>query len=202
MMKHGIVKVITVGILLGTTAAAMGGMTATMLDTEGDPYRVIISAGSSFDVIVEVDTDVSLTALQLRLRETTDSPSGLFQLNSVSFNAPIWSDDSGDQYVPSLPALMDALSCKTDYFADIAGDLDYGTGTGAFHFVILNMTFTGPSTHAEYRLNLSDIVYGDLNLDEHAGMPGEDYIVVIPEPLSVLLIIGGLSVLGLRRRRG
>lgn len=201
-MAKGFVKVVMAGILLGTTATAWGGLIVTLVDTEGDPHGVTISAGSSFDVIVQVDTAISLSSLQLQSKEMTEPLSGVFRLNSVTFFCTppegLWISDPEYQYHAAPRSMDDASGYASGYIAALAGDTVEGTGTGTFNFVLLNMTFDGPNTYAEYRLNLSDIVYGDLDFYEHAGTPGEDYVVIIPEPVPVTLV---LIAIGLWPRR-
>lgn len=204
-MTKGIVKAVMAGILLGTTATAWGGLIVTLVDTEGDPHRVTISAGSSFDVIVQVDTSISLSGLQLQVKEVTETLSGAFRLNSVDFFCTppegLWDSDPQYQYHAAPQVMDEANDYASGYMAAVAGDVVEGTGTGTFNFVLLNLTFDGPDTYAEYRLNLSDIVYGDLDFDEHAGTPGEDYMVIIPEPVPAILILIGLGAIGLWPRR-
>ncbi len=201
-MKNRTVTSVTLGVFLGVVGGVWGFPTLTIVDTVGDPNSINTTAGTSFDVQVRINTDVSMTGLQLRVQETTASPSGLFQLNSVSFNAPTWSSDPGDQYVPALPDLMDGPSYKTDYIADIAGDLVNGTGTGTFSFATLNLTYIGVLL-GTYTLNLSDILYGDLNFDEFTdAVSGQDYVVtIIPAPGATLLGMIGLGCVGWLKKR-
>ncbi len=182
IMTKGLVLIAILGAFLGTAETALGGVTLTIVDTEGDPHRTKVQAGSPFEVILQVDTTISILGLQVRIQETTESPSGLFQLNSVSFQTPPWSSDGNDQFKPVMPDLMDGPSYQSGHIADTAADLQEGTGIGIFSFVTLSLTFVGPVNFLTGLLNLVDIVYGDLNYDEHTGTAGTDYEVTVIFP--------------------
>lgn len=182
IMRKRVVLCIVLGGLLVAAETAWGGVTLTIVDTDGDPHRTKVQAGSPFEVILQVDTTISILGLQVRVQETTESPSGLFQLNSVSFQSPPWSGQANDQVVPSLPDPMNGPSYKSGYIADTAADLQEGTGIGIFSFVTLSLTFVGPTAFLNAILNLCDILYGDLNYDEYAGTAGTDYEVTVIFP--------------------
>lgn len=181
-MTRKITQYATVGLLFGVVQTALSGVTLTIEDTGGDPHRTTVMAGSPFEVVVRVDTTLSIVGLQVRVQETTASPSGLFQINSVSFISPPWSDQAIDQVVPALPDAMDGPSYKSGYIANMAANLEEGIGIGLFAFVTLSLTYTGPATFLTGMLNLSNIIYGDLNYDEYAGSAGMDYEVQVIFP--------------------
>jgi len=197
-----IVPLLTLGLSLGTVDAAWGYPTLMIMDMLGDPHSTTVQAGSPFEVLVQIDTTVSIMGLQLRVRETTAAPSGSFELNSVSFSTLPWSNDSNDQIVPALPGLMDGPGYESDYIAHLADDLDNGTGTGKFLFATLNLTYAG-AFMGEYRLNLSDILYGGTNFDDFTdAQTGQDYtITVIPAPGAAVLGMIGLGCVGWVKKR-
>ncbi|NLX12039.1 MAG: hypothetical protein GXY44_00085 [Phycisphaerales bacterium] len=197
-----VVPLAMLGLSLGAVDAARGFPTLTIVDTVGDPNSVTVDRWESFNVLVHIDTDVSMVALQLRLQEITAVPSGSFRLNSVSFSTPPWSNDPGSQVVPALPDLMDGPDYKSGYILDLATDLVNGTGTGEFYFATINLTYAG-ALMGEYRLNLSDILYGDTNFDDFTdALTGQDYIVtVIPAPGAAVLGMIGLGCVGWVKKR-
>jgi hypothetical protein len=204
-MKYAIPWVWVAALLLAHQAAT-AGLTATIVDTVGDPDSMVLYGAGSFDVSIQVSTTTSLCALQLKLEETTSPGSDYFTLNSVAFSTPtlgVWSADSDYQFDPSPQTLNLSNSYTSGLIADLADDVDNGTGTGTFHFATLNITYGGPAAAGDYYLNLTEIVYGDMNYDEYAGGAGTAYQVqVVPEPGTAVLGLIGLSIVARARRDG
>ena len=193
-----------VAALLLAHQTATADLIATIVDTVGDPDNIVLYKTGSFDVDIQVSTTLSLCALQLKLEETTSPGSEYFTLNTVAFSTPssgVWSADSDYQFDPSPQALNVSNSYTSDLIADLAEDVDNGTGTGTFHFATLNITYSGPAAAGDYYLNLTELVYGDMNYDEYTGSAGMAYQVhVVPEPGTAVLGLVGLSIVARARR--
>jgi hypothetical protein len=197
-----------VAVLLLAYQTATADVIATVVDAAGDPNSIALYGAGSFDVSIQVSTDTSLSALQLKLEETTSPGSDYFALNSVSFDASKWDipvnpDDPDYRFDPSPQALNVSNGYTSELIADVAGDVDNGTGTGIFQFATLNITYSGPAEAGDYYLNLTEILYGDMNRDEYAGSAGTAYHVqVVPEPGTAVLGLIGFSIVAWARRDG
>ncbi len=213
-MKTKTAQLTVLALALAVQQVATAGLTATIVDSVGgSPNSITVGGTYTWDIAIKLNTTDAMMGLQLRLKEITqgDSPSGNFQLNSVTFGNPNWdpsppayrwSTDAGNQVVPgSLPQTLAGPNYTSDLIGDLSADENNGTGTGEFYFATLNITLNNPVVGADYYLNLADIVYGDTNFDDYAGVAGTNYHVqVIPAPGAFVLGMIGLGMLGWVRR--
>lgn len=178
---------------------AQAQVTASLLDSTGDPHAVSVVPGATFDVFVQLDTNINLSSGQFKLIETTSPVSGLFTLNSISaVNG--WAD----------PPLLDPspVGVPGSWPAGPDGDMgtvatDPVTGVGSGPMLLLHLAINGTAAPGIYTLNLNDPIFGDTDFQPVATTLGIDYLVhveVIPEPVSgTMAFLGFLT--GLMRRR-
>ncbi len=190
----------------GTTRGAT--VTATLMDNLGDPHSVTLTAGSFFDIFVQLDTNVDLVSGQFRLIETTAPPSGVFTLQSVS-SLPSWEPPdldptaSGTVVVP-IPAGSGGSPVEVGTTADFA-HLGAGQGLGSGPMLSLHLGVSALASPGVYTLNLTDPIFGDVNfqpIDANSIAMGPDYqvTIVVPDPASGILLIMGIVVLARGRR--
>lgn len=224
-MKTKTAQLTVLALALAVQQVATAGLTATIVDSVvgpgKDPNSITVYGTQNWDIAIKLNatTGVAMMGLQLRLQEITlgDSPSGKFQLNSVTFGNPSWDPpppayqwpdyqwSSDSEYHWVVPSLPQELNLGRNYTSDVIGNLSAdevnGTDPGEFYFATLNITLSDPEIGADYYLNLFEIVYGDTNFDDKAGAaPTPYHVQVIPAPGAFVLGMIGLGMLGWVRR--
>lgn len=198
-MKHLLTLVVSALLAFAGSPALADLVTVALVDDNGNPSQVTAAAGSSFQVKVRVDTDVSLVSGQLRLQEVTASPSGYFTLTSRIVAGTPW--DPSEALSFSSPDPLVGPSYKSQDMGTLAEDVIDGTGEGVFDFLTLDVAVSPFAMAGTYKLNLTDVVFGDTEYEPLPFDLGADYEVVVPAPGAVVLGLIGLGMVsGLRKR--
>ncbi len=200
-MKRSLLNAaVVLGIVLGTQNRSHAGLAATLVDSNGNANSATVAAGATFDVLVELATTDSLVSGQFTLADL--SSSGLFTLESVAFNGSLWDTSAGVTLDPSIQAITSLTGFRTDDIGSIANDLALGTGVGTIDIATLTLSIDAAAAAGTYLLNLDNLVFGDTNFDQIAADGGQAYeMTVVPLPGAGVLMMIGLLIVGVRRRR-
>lgn len=188
-----------IGVLVSLQTSLFGAaIELRMTDPIGDPHSTIAQPGDSFDVLVLLDATESAVSGEFAVRDY--AASGIFTLNSVVFESATW--DTGIILDPTMQTLNAGNGYTSGTFGSIANDLVVGTGTGTFGFATINISVDAAATDGSYPLNLVDLVFGDLNFNTIQSVAsGQNYIVHVPEPGTLLVLMLGAGAFVMRRRR-
>lgn len=182
-------------------AAALAGLTATIVDPTG-AHSIAVMAGSSFTVKVSLtDSPNALVSGQFKVQDV--SSSGFFTINSATFNGTA-SPPSGwyEELNPAPQSLASANAYTSDEFGATAYDLVNGVSTPD-DMLTLNISLSASApVGGTYDLNLVDLVFGNTNFDEESATAGMAFqVTTIPAPSAAWLGVIGLAVVAWTRRR-
>ncbi len=194
----GMLVAMMVGVIVSLQASSFGAdIELRMTDTIGDPHSTIAQPGDSFDVHVLLDATESAVSGEFAVRD--HAASGIFTLNSVVFESATW--DTGIILDPTMQTLNAGNGYTSGTFGSIANDLIVGTGTGTFGFATINISVDAAAMDGAYPLNLVDLVFGDVNFNAIQSVAsGQNYIVHVPEPATICVLLLGAGVIARRRR--
>ncbi|NOX59391.1 MAG: CUB domain-containing protein, partial [Planctomycetes bacterium] len=196
MLKSVIISIAVLAVTGAPIHLRAATVSASIVDQTGDPNAVFVSPGDTFEIAVRLDTTESLISGEFRIQDL--SQSGIFTLESVSFNDADW--NLGVVLDPTVEPLTSVNGFTSGVFGSIADDL-LG-GIGSFDAAIVGVSVDPLAADGNYLLNLSDLVFGDLTFNPISSVAtGQDYLVVVPEPASGLFAIMGLGILVRRRSR-
>ena len=191
---------IVLGILLVAGSARATLLTVEVRDASGDPHSVdVASTAQNVPMTLElfVTSDFDMGNLQLKV-ESLDG-TGIFALNARTFDSA-----AGWGYYPLAFTAPDNMTgAPGGQSSQLIGCLsvdDY-VSAGTSRFVTIDAIVKAGTPPGQYHLNATSVLAGDANYQDVFGSGGQSYVVnVLPEPVSLLLLVAGGGLV-LRRRR-
>lgn len=201
-MKRARISLLAVAIALAAPGTvAWAALTAAIVNPADNSTSIQALAGSILTVKVRLTgPSNNLVSGQFKVQET--SGSGFFTLNSATF-AGTASPPTGwyAEFDPTPVALVAGNAYTSGEFGATAYDLDNGVATPN-DMLTIDVAIGGSATPGSYALQLTDMVFGNVNFDEELATAGSPFVIeVVPAPGAVVLGMIGLGMAGWVKRR-
>ncbi len=198
-----------VAILVGCLATvAAANPVVTILDSGHNAGPLVANPGDTFDIIIQIATDVALSAAQMYVTDTSNL--GYLTVNSITWNTAVW--DVSGATIPTPPggnpptyAINQVLNPSLDIGTTASG---YNSGTGTFDFATLNVTLDALTPPGQnLALQATGLVFADTGFNTIGSSTGAPFVVqtpgeaqVVPAPGAAMLGFIGLNMVGWIRR--
>lgn len=185
--------------LLCAASAAQGAVSLSITDGVGDPHAISLTSGETFNLTISVIAQNSISGISYYLNAPGPG-AGKFQITGRQNVGTVFSD-----WVTLPPQFTDVVLAETPS-KDLGAEVPLGNPNvvpGTYFLANFTVSTAGiaPGIYtivADRNLSMAmdnDFnVYDDVNSNTYT-------VTVVPEPGTAALTLGGLGLLGLRRRR-
>lgn len=160
---------------------AWAGLTAEILDADGDPHRLDIASAAEdvpFTISLYVTSTFAMGSAQMMVQNLTEP--GVFELLGRTFDTSAgWSASSGDSLPFTPPDLLTGPpdgACSQD-IGTLAVDLLNGVPAGTVRLVTISAKVKAGTATGVYQLNLRKIECATLQWQSIFGTAGTPYTV-------------------------